>query len=436
HAALSRALGKTWEAERVDHHSACWGKPESHRDDDYWGLLQTARLFHAAAPGYPAHRLLGFSPHSPAAHARLIETDWQFASQHADEWQRDFAESPLVMRAFAQHYAKAGDAEATQRCLSAYLKRSPDLWAYRQLAKSYLQQNDRENWKATLDEFLTQEDYGLEHARVRVEIANYFMDQQEWEQAQPYAEEAAETWAEWAMLCAVRCYRGLVNEEQEGAWLGRLLERYTSRNHAVNYFYWCHRTGLGDADVAMQILEPFLAAEQGGGSGAGSQFIYLAANRRREALKAFQSQIKKDGIEPSTGRFYASYIALLAWELGETEAANDALKLLSAEANNFALVFNLYKKFRDAGEGAKFDVDEARSIIKDLSGLGRLNVSFFAARLMELAGQKQDAVEFYRIAATTPDTQLHVNHCMARQALRRLGAEIKGDDLKQAAKGG
>lgn len=430
--AIDSAIMQTWTQVRGNQHFATLGAASAHDDDTYADLA--LRVDHVAGQQQAAaRRLWQVSPHGTAGPAALVKYDVNTAAPHLDEWEKEHAAHATVLSALAKHYLQLQQQADAERVLNAYIAVSPDGWAYRTLANHYKQQNKIDEWLKALDGFLDQEEFGLEHAQTRVEIANFFMQRKEWEKAKPYAEAAAESWAEWAMLCAVRCYQGLLDEEQEGVWLGRLLERYPSRNHALNYFYWCHRTGLGDADTAMAIVEPYLAAKTGDSTAADGQFVYLAADRRREALEAFQAALKREGVKDVTRDFYSFYIALLALELGETDVANEALKVVLADTGSFAKLAALYEKFRDAGEGAKFDVDEARRIIKGLSPYGLVNASFFAARLLELAGQKQDAIEFYRVAATVPGTHLHINHNLARQALRRLGAPIDAAALKAAA---
>src|SRR6185437_10165925 len=134
--------------------------------------------------------------------------------------------------------------EDVEHSLRTYIKLSPDLWAYQRLTVSLKAQKRMEEWKAAVDEFLSQPEAGLTHAQMRVEVANYHMDRGEWEQARPYAAEAAETWAEWAMMCAIRCYRGLGDVEQESLWRARLAERYPKVGHWSEWYSCCRRNGI------------------------------------------------------------------------------------------------------------------------------------------------------------------------------------------------
>ena len=66
-----------------------------------------------------------------------------------------------------------------------------------------------------------------------------------WAKAQPYAEAAAQTWAGWAMQCAVRCYEGMKDWERAELWVRRLSERYPDSSLRA-WLNFCKRTGHGD----------------------------------------------------------------------------------------------------------------------------------------------------------------------------------------------
>src|SRR5690606_14193752 len=114
--------------------------------------------------------------------------------------------------------------------------------SYSMLAQSYKDDGDPVKWKELLDEYLESTEPTLEHARVRVDIAQDFMSRQQWHRAEPYAAEAAESYAAWAMHCAVQCYEGMGDLKRAQLWFGRLAERYP--NHAQQYAAWCQKHGL------------------------------------------------------------------------------------------------------------------------------------------------------------------------------------------------
>ena len=230
-------------------------------------------------------RVSSGSPDAVAADMR------QHHRQSADEvaaLEEKFPRHPQVLKLLVQTSAET---EARKRRLREYIKLSPDVWAYRMLAETYRHEGDLDQWKTTLDECLEQPEFGLEHTQLRVQIANQYMDQGEWEKARPYAAEAAESWAEWAMLCAIRCYRGLGDEDHEGIWRERIVERYPQTHHWLDYYIWARRTGSHKAQQLERIVEPMIAktAPQ---TEAGSQHMvglfYQLCKRPKEALAAYR----------------------------------------------------------------------------------------------------------------------------------------------------
>src|SRR5262249_35244557 len=132
---------------------------------------------------------------------------------------------------------------------------------YRGLANLYKRQGKPEEWKATLDEYLQQGEQDLQHARIRVDIAEELMAGKKWKEAQPYAEEAAQTGAAWAMLCANQCYEGLGEWDQAELWVRRTAERYP--NNTFAWFFWCWRTRKGDARAARRMVENYIQRQGG-----------------------------------------------------------------------------------------------------------------------------------------------------------------------------
>ena len=77
------------------------------------------------------------------------------------------------------------DYAAAERAISRYMELSPDLWASQTLAANYKAQGKIDRWLETLERFLANvEDLGLDHARVRVDIADYYMGLKQWDKAQ------------------------------------------------------------------------------------------------------------------------------------------------------------------------------------------------------------------------------------------------------------
>src|SRR5205823_5631714 len=109
----------------------------------------------------------------------------------AVQWEKDRARHPVVLAALARKYEELKQAADQERCLQAYIRRSPDWWAYMDLAHLYRSQKRMDRWLATMQAYLKEEDVlGLSHAQVHVELAQHFMFNKELAEAKPHAEAA------------------------------------------------------------------------------------------------------------------------------------------------------------------------------------------------------------------------------------------------------
>jgi tetratricopeptide (TPR) repeat protein len=201
---------------------------------------------------------LGTSPYHPYARAVLIDFLWDAVKDEVPKWEKESGDTPAIFAALARHYSAAKNYEEATRYLYRYIDLSPDGGAFRLLAANYKAQGMTDRWKEALEASLKQEDFGLDHARARVDIADYYIGLKEWDKARPYAEEAAATWAEWAMSCAARCAEGEKDWKRAETWYSRITERYPSSSWAVWYFF-CKRTGQGDSAAARASVDGYLA---------------------------------------------------------------------------------------------------------------------------------------------------------------------------------
>ncbi len=116
---------------------------------------------------------------------------------------------------------------------------------------------DLGNWQSTLEQFLAKtEDPGLTHAQVQVELARHFMDLKQWEKAWPFAEAAAKSGAQWAMLCAMECAVGKKDWETAENNAQQVSLRYPGG--WATWFLFCKQTGHGDVAAARKYADEYL----------------------------------------------------------------------------------------------------------------------------------------------------------------------------------
>ena len=203
-----------------------------------------------------ANTQLRLDPHSAQAMSRLIELDWDGSKDKVNAWRRTTDESPVLLKALALKYTEMGKYEQARPILEEYIRESPEPWAYEKLADNFKALGKMEDYRAALKKCLEEstDERGLDHARVQVKLAKDLMKQKKWNEARPYAEAAAQTWAGWAMLCAASCAEAMEDWEAAETWYRRTSERYPTNNRAT-WYEFCKRTSHGNLAAAKKWAE-------------------------------------------------------------------------------------------------------------------------------------------------------------------------------------
>ena len=169
--------------------------------------------------------LLIISPYSAYAMGTLVAADWDRVKGDVPAWRRKVGDAPGLIGALGKKYAELKQYDEAEKCLKRYVELSGDEWAYQELAACYEAKGDRNSAKTALDSYLTKtESAGLQHAQVQVQIANKLMKEGHWQEAKPYAESAAATWAAFGMDLCFRMRGGT-----QGMGPGRALDQARQR---------------------------------------------------------------------------------------------------------------------------------------------------------------------------------------------------------------
>ena len=212
-----------------------WTTAQRHADDVAHDLAELVQDCEPNQQVKYARTLLSISPHCAYAKAMLIENDWQNVQALAGQWEKESGDSPALLGALGRLYNRQGKLDQAENYLSRYLKLAPDdFWAYEMLASGYKSRGDIKRWQEILEESLKTEDSGLNHAKARVALADYYMSLGQWAKAEPFAEAAGETWAEWAMQCAKRCAEGREDWRRGEVWAQRVLRALSLVDPASN----------------------------------------------------------------------------------------------------------------------------------------------------------------------------------------------------------
>ncbi len=225
------------------------------QDLSYYDLVAEGKISNTDEALAVAKRLEQVSPHSPAGPALHL---FYASSMPAAEWTRyeeQLGWHPEILFILSnKHFIDDKKREVlTQR----WAEVSQEYRAYRVLANIHREKGEMDKWKATLESFLKTPQTGLEHAQARVEIAEYFMKDQKWKEAEPYAVEAAESYAAWAMMSAIKCYEGQGDLRKAEVWVRRLADRYQPEAYEA----WLKKHGLKPGDEIPERQEPAKKAE-------------------------------------------------------------------------------------------------------------------------------------------------------------------------------
>jgi tetratricopeptide (TPR) repeat protein len=371
--------------------------------------------------------LLEISPHSHYARAMMIEKDWPHAKPHFAEWEKDANNSPVLLAALGKRYSALGKVEEARRTLSRYITFSPDYWAYQLLARSYKDRGEMGRWQAVLDEYLDKaDDHGLTHAEVRVELANYFMGLRQWDKAWPYAEAAAETWAQWAMQCAARCAEGKKDWKQAELWLRRVTERYPDTSWAM-WLQFCKRTGHGDAESARGFTEhylhsigdrPDIAAPWAIG------YFYWVSGDLKQAMSYFR---KAYDANPAIQN--AVNLILIADELGDAAALDEWIQtFLTQYPGQAPKSTRIYQTFLEANGRGRLEPADLKEVEQILDGIGAPprpgETDFLVGCYLKNHGKVEEGRRHLELIVKSPSASEWVK-AVAGESLRRLGVDVK-----------
>jgi len=373
---------------------------------------------------------LPISPHSPRFIAAMAEHADADKAQ-LESWERDFGRHVWVLSRLARRFVAKKQFADAERCLKRRIELSADQDGFEELAEIYLQQGDDERWRTTLEECLRFPDYGLSHAWIQVRIARHYMEQREYEKARPYAEQAAQTWASWAMSCASESLEALRKWDSSEEWARNDAVRYPESR--LKWYFWCRRTGHGDIKAAKSLAQELVDEYSARNPPAKQDWIgifHLLNGQRKLAYDAFQAD------HDQTRNYWSGFhVILLADELGETVTRDRVLNFFvkagvpEKTASTYALA-KFAVLLHDAYRGSNGELDLAAldEILDATTENQRMDIAYFAGRFLALRGRAEDSERYLkRCYASTEISQL--NRTLAAAELLDAGygpADLKG----------
>ena len=376
---------------------AAWNVANSHGDNTAGEMAEVLPNVKQEFRLKYAESLMEVSPNHPLARATLIELAWDKVKVKVGEWEKQSANDPSILKALGQHWFNAKNYDECRRVLKRYNEQSPDLWGYRMLADSFKAQGDMNHWQETLDDFLNRvEDLGLDHAKVRVDLAEYFMSRKEWDKAMVYAEDAAESWAGWAMVCAARCAEGAEHWDQAETWYQRNAERYPDYSF-TDWYFFCKRTGHGNIAAAREFTEQYIhSLNNDAGRDVMEGCFYWLDGQHEKARTVFSTAYNQSKQLGS-----GLCLAVLVDEAGDAVRRNSLLKEIAANnKQKMSWLTELLQYLLDTlldpgGEKKAFDLKELDRRLEACPRNMRSFAAFFVAGFLRNHGQIETARKLY-----------------------------------------
>jgi tetratricopeptide (TPR) repeat protein len=260
----------------------------------------------------------------------------------------------------------------------------------------------------------------------QVEIARYFMAQMEWKKAQPYADEAAKTYAGWALLCASECYEGMQDWDKSEELVRAAAERYD--DGVVRWYYWCRRTGKGDIQSAEKLVRKHINSLDDHFSQQDLTFFatfYVLAKEPAKALEMFAALSKQAPSET------VSLLRMtLLDELSKAEDRNAIMKTLAGKDTPYGNMVKLFSDCLAKDEKGKLDGEAVEKIMKTVPADAVVDANYFVGKFLQQRGHKEEGVKYLQRSASGKNARSFLVKLLAVAELRDQGIEPEKGDQK------
>lgn len=392
----------------------------------------TVKNFENDWPEWIAH-LKRVSPREPRTLQLRISLQAQESQSEFPLWEKQFDDSAATLRELSFAYKSLGDVKSAERCALRVVALEPTHGHYANLASLYSLQGDYDKWLAALQASINTPSPGLERTDSLIRIAEYYYERGDFEEAARYATRAARSGAGGALNLASKTYEKLGDWKTSESLTRAIAQRYS--NWGFEWFLWCLRTGHGDLKSATELARSTAREISTNPSleekGSLARF-YLMSN---ESEKAFS--VVLDIARDPKNQFHVIhwYAFLLADELGNKEARNEILKRLVAldytdvhadltGTQALALHFNERIGLEDAAP----DLEWVQKEIAKLPHGPAREMSYIVGRYLLNHGNKQDAINYLRFAASSSDRIFRIP-IHATAILRTLGEDVPEEEM-------
>lgn len=393
-----------------DWYKAQWGDSFCNEDHVASGLFRV--LQNAKYPKMSTLQLRQVSPYMPFGVASAITNDVGDARSKLSELEAQYAKSPVVLMALGNNYYGTRKWDDAMRCYRSAIQIDPSLESYWALAATYEQQGNEQLWLETLEEYLKTPNYGLDHARVQVRIANYYIKKRNWKKARTYADEAAQTWAAWAILKSAECAEAMQDWTTAEELYAAVGQRY--ENQAAEWYLFCKRTGQGRQQPALDLAMSFVRRAESDNPPYEVDKASVVRILNKQYKEAADDLDKSFRLWSNCGTGLQA--ALQYDEVGDTQSRDRIMARIKELRDTFyentpitqawLAMCDLIREHWANPESSKIEVAALEKIVQRAPPDQQTEVLYWAGQILERVGQGDEAVKYWKRCMGTGLTNL------------------------------
>lgn len=359
----------------------------SDRCTTFWRMPAYAQTY---AKLFPA-----VSPHSPKILRATILATEEPTDEQLTTWEATAIENRDAPALLLLH-ERIGPNDKTNtaiRLLEAVFELEPKAIYARMLAQRHLQAGDRDEWEATLKNYLKLDSQSFESSQIAHDLALRLMMERKWEDARPFAEIAGATYSAWGLACYARCLEGLGQLAVSEQVVQELASSYGGSSR-TNWYLWCKRNDRGNLDGARAMAEATFTDPQRSNDYEFKSLVHQLEGETAEALNAMMEANQRN---PTY--WNEMEISLLAFDQKRPDLRTKALadlKKRSGERANDLLLAELVELAHLRKDEPIVTKEIDKYLKPDVSDV-KCDVAYFAGECMQRLGQMERAKKYWEI---------------------------------------
>ena len=321
-------------------------------------------------------------------------------------WEAKIDRDPASWSHLGMTYAERGDHNEALRCYLAGNELLPRHNDSRRMASAYFSVGNYEEWQSELEYALSSsKNVRLSHARLQVSLALGLSIQGKFREAKPFALQAAQTRAGWALLDAGKILESLAQWDESEAMLERLSKMYPSTRE--QWYFWCRRTGRGNVADAKAQAEKSLT--DGRGYPYRTRGILALLDDDPDRAQAALSKAISHRFYPVDGLLVIQIagqtddLEMRAEAISKYEAAIEILVKRGEANSGYSLFLELLKTDRDEPieDMMSFKIDQAIRSFR--TATGGATMCYFVGEEMRQRGELELAKTYFRRSLIGPE---------------------------------